>query len=1051
MRMKFFSVLAYVILWSPIVRAQNKITVTGTVTDGGTSSPLSHATILLKGAERNIGQTDSSGKFSVSVPLGSELEFSFIGYETRRLRVNSAGPHKIALKSSGKSEESVLVQAFSTRTKETVTGSTQRIKGAEVQGVPVSDFMQMLQGKAVGLNIQNVSGSPGGMASINMGGVSTVGLTSDGYLTPTSPLFVIDGVPVDLNAQFAYGFISGASNVNPLSLIPPDDIETIDILRDAAAISQYGSKGTYGVILVTTKRGRSNIPVVQYSADFFIRTPPKLLATVGGREERLRRLRTIFEFDTSNIEVARAYANEISFLTDSLNPYYNNSTNWQSYFYRTTFNNTHNLQISGGSQVFNYKTNLNYYNENGIVKGTEFNRYTLGMNATYNPIPQLRLTTSINASLGARGNGSGNGALQMGVASSASSSSLLPPPSRFSSNNVALSGDANNNKEKKSSINTNISIMVEPFKGLQLNNVFSYSYSASQGNTFKPSWLSGNTSSYSNSSTKAYSFYNRTLISYIKELGKHSFNPYLFTELTANTNRRDDQQFIANGNDQILGPTGWALNFSERNRTRGGAMPFIEERVHAFGGSFSYNYDRKYVLTFDYRLDKTSTNGPNLGYKKSPTISGRWNFTKEKFLQKFKALSTGAIRGSYGTVIRPVGTIYDVYGSYKIGNYYNNNPTVSIDFSKIPNPNFRPESKTQLTGALELGFLNDRYMIFIEPYYNHYDNQLWDVRLSDVTAFDSKTTNGASVVNMGLNLSTSLRIIDRPKHKLSIDANINYDKGVIAALPGGIREDMVDVGGGVKIVRRLGRNQFSNLMLVNRGVYAKTEDVPVNPLTGLRMQYGRRNDNQFFKAGDPIWVDVNGDYVIDDNDLVPVGNPVPLFFGGFNPTYIWGRFMIRVGAAFTIKRDVLNAVAAERLKDYSSPNSFSAMLPINEYDYWRPLNGDLNSGSSNAKYPNPFDFRRSRALGPFRIDQTLFMEDGTYFKINSVSISYTLDEALIKRFGLTQCRINASANNLWMFTNYSGVNPENVSSTGRDESGGYPSARGYSLGVQLRF
>lgn len=1046
--------LSLLVIFTGVVSAQNRVSVTGTVLDATTNTPIPHVTVSLTPSGENLTSTDSSGKFSVQVIVGSTLLFTSVNYDNSTLRVTRSGDFNVPMKGNVRAMDAVVVQGFTSKVKETVTGSTVRLKGDIVQGVPVSDFSQLLQGRVAGMNVQVTSGAPGAASSINIGGVGTVGVSGDGYLTSTSPLFVIDGVPVDMNTGFAYGFQTGATNVNPLSLIPPDDIEYIDILKDAAAISQYGSRGTYGVILVTTKRGRSQVPIVSYSTELFARVPPKLLQTLGGRDERLIRLNTIMNFDTSRLESSLAYANQFAFLTDSLNPYYNNSTNWQSYFYRPTINHSHNLQVRGGTEKFNYKTNLNYANERGIIKGTDQKRYTMGMNAMYNPVPQFRLTTNVSAALATRGNGSGNGALQTGVATSAAASSLLPAPSRFSSNNLILTGDESNNMTKNNQISTNVTLLVEPIKNLQFNNSFSYSYTTNNVTTYAPSWLSGNSSSYYNSTSRQYYLYNRSLLSYLMLLDKHTIYPYVFTELTSTGVRLDAQQFRRGPNDQILGPTGWSIDYNNWGQTKGGTRPLTEERVHAFGGSVTYDFEKKYIITFDYRLDKTSTNGPNFGYKQSPTISGRWNFYKEKWFDN-TLLSNGALRGSYGTVIRPVGSIFDVYGTYVIGNYYNNNPTVSMQFSSVPNPFFEPEASTRTRLGLELGFVNNRYSFVIEPFYNTSDNQLWGRQLSNITAFDKLTQNGASVVTRGVEFSTNLRLIDTKDHRLVVDGNFTFNKNTLAQLPGGVREDIVsqtdETGATVSVVRRLGRPQFSNLMFVNKGVYASTDDVPVNPATGLRLQYGTRGRNQFFQAGDPIWVDVNGDYIIDDNDMVPVGNPLPTFYGGISPMYEFGNFQLRVSTSYIIKRDILNLVLANRLKSYSSPGSIGALQPIDGLNYWKPINGDLDNGSTGAVYPNPFDFTRAGALNPYRVNQTLYMEDGSYFKIGSILLTYTFPESRIRNLKMSQLRINASIYNVYTFSKYSGINPETVTQLGRDISGGYPTPRGYSIGLQIQF
>src|SRR5690606_34660598 len=198
--------------------------------------------------------------------------------------------------------------------------------------VPTGDIMSLLQGKVAGLNIQNNVGSPGMRGSVVIRGISNINVTGSGdnaFLTPTAPLFVIDGVPLDENNNFEYGFDQAGPGISPLSLIPTEDVENIEVLKDGQATSLYGSRGAYGVILITTKRGKSKVPIIQYTTNFFMSTPPKLRNVIGGKDERLIRINQIMRNDTSYYN-ALDLVNRTTFLSDSLNPYYNNSTDWQS-------------------------------------------------------------------------------------------------------------------------------------------------------------------------------------------------------------------------------------------------------------------------------------------------------------------------------------------------------------------------------------------------------------------------------------------------------------------------------------------------------------------------------------------------------------------------------------------------------------------------------------------------------------------------------------------------------------------------------------------------
>lgn len=1031
--------------------AQNKITVKGVVRDQGQDVVMQGVSVSVSKPLKTLVSTDKNGAFTVVIDPGTELLFTHTGFNpVRRTFLTSEPSVVISMTAKDNSMQEVVVQGFKTKTRETSSGSSLVITGKALQDVPVSNVVELLQGKVAGLNVQNNSGSPGGMGTINLRGVSSINISSDGFLTPTSPLFVIDGVPVDVNTNFEYGFQSGGVGISPLALIPPEDIEQMDVLKDAAATAVYGARAAYGVIIVTTRRGKSKVPIVQYSTNFFVKSPPKLRDVIGGKEEREFRINTILNYDTS-YSAALALINQTPFLSDSLNPYYNNSTNWQDYFYRTTYNQQHNLSIRGGDDKFNYKTNLNYYQENGIIQNTGFKRYSLSMNSLYAPTNEFRMTVNLSTSLGQKQNGSGVGLLQTGVASGGSSSSLLPPPSLFSDNNSVLSTAEIKNNNKAVNVAASLDIQYEPIKGIRFGNLLSYNFNSGTSDRFTPSYLSGGSSESYSYNDRTYTLYNRSLINLTKTIHNvHNFSGYVFNEINSYGYRANVINLAQTANDQIAGPIGYSWAASG-----GGTLNNINDRrQHGYGGSFSYNYDRKYVVDFSFRFDGLSTLGSKQPYTKNPAISARWNFNKEKWLAKQNWLSYGSVKGSWGRNIKPTGSIFDVYGKYIVGLQYNNNPTVAIDYSTVPNENFLPETQTQSSAGLEMGLFGNRFEFSVETYYRSTDNQVMDIQLANINGFQKLYTNAASVVNYGMDWTTSLRVFKATSQfKWTISVNGNFNRDVMTKLPNNLRQytkQITDNGSNVPVIYRLGRNIYSNLMYHTQAIYASTSAVPVNIATGKRQQLGS-GTGYYFQGGDPRWTDVNGDYVIDEKDLLPIGNPVPKVTGGILSQMEFRRFQLNVNVSYTLIRDLINANLAQMMKNFSNPASMGALVPIDNYNYWRPSPIDKSSGTLNAQYPNPFDFRRAAIMDPYRSNQTLFLEDGSYWKINNVVLSYNIDRRALSRFHMTSCRLTLTANNVYTFSKYSGPDPELVTQLGRDNSGGYPNARSYAVGINVQF
>ncbi|MDB5143641.1 MAG: hypothetical protein JWQ66_2354 [Mucilaginibacter sp.] len=1030
------------------VQAQKKlITVSGTVMDRAKSTTLTGVTVFLQEKPiRILSTTDSKGKFTVKVPEGSDIYFRSIGFETQKQKVVEGKDMLINMEVKESQLKDIVVVGYNAKRKELATGTITTITAKDIQDVPASNVITLLQGKVAGLNIQNNNGTPGMVGTITLRGISNTNVIGSGngaYLTPSSPLFVVDGIPVDQTTGAQYGFEQAGPGISPLSLIPTEDIAEIQVLKDAQATSLYGSKGAYGVILITTKRGRSAVPIVQYTSNYYMSTPPRLQNIIGGKGERWSRINQIMQFDTSYYHALNS-VNTSPFLSDSLNAYYNNSTDWQKLFYATTFNQTQNVNISGGSQTFNYKVNTGVFDQTGIIENTGFSRYNLDMNMQYAPNDKFKLFASISSSLAKNSKGSGNSLLQTGIAGVVNSSSLLPPPSLFTASNAALAAVSISDDNKTASIATNLELQYQLAAGLRATTTFGYTYSSATEETFSPGLLNNNTNQVYAYSVIGTSMYSRSGISYTKVVARdHNFNIFAFNELSVGTSRGNTITQVGTPNDQIQGPRGYNSATSS-----GSAIVNPEARSLGYSAAFSYNYKTKYVLDLSYRLDGTSTSGTNTPWSRSPGAGFRWNFNKEAFLKNANWLDYGSIRVTWGRNIVPTGTIYDVYGKYTTDpSTYNNQPSTSLDLTTIPNQFLVPSSTTQWNYGLDLGFLNGAIGLSFDTYYKQTDFILSGKNIANINVFTSINTNETSLVNYGQELSLTFRPLS-PGSKLKWNFSINgsYTHDVLAALPDNVRQIIISGGDtGQPIINRLGTNALANVLLNYKGVYSNTTDVPIDPLTGLRYRAGgTANNGRYFRAGDPSWTDLNGDYVLDANDFVIAGDSQPRFVGGFSNSMQYGPLSFSFNASYVFGRDILNNALASRFQNFSNPTAQNALAPIGNFNFWRKP-GDV------AIYPNPYDYTRSGLISPFQYGQTLFQEDGSYLKINSVTFSYNLNPKFTKRFGVTSCRVYGTVSNIYTFSFYNGPDPEVVSALGRDVAGGYPTSHDFTLGLSVQF
>ncbi|MDH7464365.1 SusC/RagA family TonB-linked outer membrane protein [Chitinophagaceae bacterium 26-R-25] len=1033
--------------------AQNKITVTGIVKNGETQEPVAGVSIYAN--KKVIGVTANDGTFSIKVNEDAAITFTDVRYSNYNLKLKPGQTTvQVLMKVRDDKMSEVVVTGYAKKARELTTGSTVVITAKDIRDVPSANVMDLLQGKVAGLNINTSSGAPGSTGSIYLRGLSNPsfsGAGADAALTPTSPLFVVDGVPIDVNSTYEYGFNSGGPGINPVSLIPQEDIEQIEILKDAQATTLYGSRGAYGVILITTKRGKSKVPIVNFRTNQFLSTVPNLRKVIGGKDERMMRLSEVLQFDP-NFQHALTTIDQTPALTDSLNAYYNNSTNWQDVFYKSTWNQTYNVGVSGGDQAFNYKTNIGYFNQKGIIKNTGFSRYNVDMNMQYQPIEKFKLSTTISAAMGENKKGSGNGIMQTGVAGSVNTSSLLPAPGAFGANSADLAQLAVIDNNKAAQLNTNFEMQYEFVRGLRATNTFSYNYMSGTENTFTPAIMNGNMSKSYAYNDLTGTLYNRFMLNYAKTFERgHSINLYGFSEISSKKYKVDVIQQTGTPSDGISGPLGAATSL-------GGTLSNTETRDVSYAGNVSYDYNKKYVLNAGAMWSKSSISGPNMPWAFNPTVGLRWNFSKEKLFEHLTFLDYGSFRLGWGKSSIPVGTIYDTYGKYLNGTTtYNSSPIINIDWSSAPNVNLIPATKTDLNFGTELGLFKQRLQFVFEAYYKQNDNNLYVKNLSSMNAFSQVSTNELGLVNYGYELTVTAKPLSASsKVSWTVTANAALDHEVLTRLPGEAKQMVVvDPNTGLGTMYRVGRNSLSNVMYNTKGVYASTADVPVDPATGLRMHTGAPGNPIYFQQGDARWTDVNGDYVVNQNDYIVCGNAMPLVVGGFSSYTNYKNFTLNVSTSFKYKRDIINAAAAQAFQRFYNPAALNQMLPIDQFNYWAPSN------TKGVVYPNPYDYTRSgdysaTSIGngsylPFRADQTLFLEDGSYFKINSIAFSYNFNRNKTKKYGITSARLTFTMNNVYTFTKYTGPNPENVTDMGYDRSDGYPQSKNYSLGLDLQF
>ena len=1040
--------------------AQDVNILRGKVVDAETRLPISGVSIVA--GERGV-ESDSAGSFSIPVTIGASVTASYVGYVSKSIVAGSENNIVIELQPDSQkgAMDEVVVQGFRTTTRKLQTAASSMVTADDIKDVPVANVMDLLQGKIAGVNIQNNNAMPGARGSIFQRGLSSVNVTGSGehaYLEQTQPLFIIDGVPIDVNEDYEYGFAQAGPQANPLSVIPAEDIESVEVLKDAAATAVYGSRGANGVWIINTKRGRSGKPEVNYVGNVYVSLVPRLRDVNGGIIERQMRINSIINGNINeDIYWGLREVNRNFFLSDSLNPYYNNSTNWQGYFHSPTVNQSHNVSFKGNPNL-DYKVNMGYINERGIVHNTGFERFNLNMNSSYRAGRKFSLFGSINTANTTSNKGSSVGLLQTGVANSGMASTLLPPPDIFSQGSSAISAIRLNSDDHVRSVITSMTLVYELVRNLSFNSQGSMEYKSETSNAFYPSYLNNNDfgisvgtdprSQYNSYSKITNNYYNRNMLTYRLQVGKkhvHTFSPYLFNDVSVKMAKSNQMALYGTPNDYIMGPYGYNLAKSYY----GILGDPLNVRVAGYGGSLHYDLNEKYILNFDLRYDATSTNGPAIGFQPNPSVSGKWNFYLEEFVKKINWFTNGAIRASWGRSITPQGNIFSLYGSYLPAGSYMGHPTVDISYTTSPNPYFKPKSSTQFNFGLDIASPKRVLALQYDAYYKAVEDMAWSVPLPSEAGYVNLLTNDISMVNWGHELALTVNAIRKKDLNWSVNLNAAFNKNTLTKLPEGWREMIaLETDAIAPVLYKIGKNSLSNVMYYTNGVYGSIEDIPINPLTGRRMYItiGRNSAlGAYAMPGDPRFVDLNGDYVINNLDRVSVGDPQPKVTGGLSTNFSYKAFQLTLNSSFTLFRDVLNTPLARKLNAYYSPASSNYGLPpLDGLNIWYP-------GNEGAVYPYPYDYEQNARIDAFRYNQTLFMEDGSYFKILSTTLGYNFNKDMLNRIRVKSLRMYITGYNLLILTKYSGPNPETVSDMGRDYIESYPAAKKVAVGMNLTF
>ena len=1067
---------------STLTFAQERV-IRGKVTDD-TGAPLQGVSVIPKGSKTGT-QTDKDGNFTINVPgTGSTvLSFSSAGHKPTSVTTDGSSPLAVQLERNAATLDDVVVIGYTSVKRKDLLASVASLSAKDLEHVPINSVAEALNGRLAGVTATTSEGSPDANVRVRIrGGMSITG--------SNDPLYVIDGVQVE----------------NGLSAISPQDIQTIDVLKDAAATAIYGARGANGVIIITTKSGKPGRTIVRYNGFIGIRKIARVLDVLHP-----------YDFIAYQAERSRLQggSDSVGFLNsygttwDTLNVYKSyRFVDWQEeVFGRTGINQTHNVSASGGGKKLTFNLGYTYNRDKAIVLNSSYNRHLFNLKADYKITNKLKIGTSSrysNLNVYGAGVSADNGSASLSRLRNAvkyrpytSNSQDVedytdPSVATGIGNGLNLANPiklANAEFRRKTTNTYNVTVYAQ--YTILKNLIFKSTLGIDRNeridrqfyDTLSPQSKSNNTRPFvSLDTTIAKTLTNTNVLTYaISPWKDHNFD-FVLGQETFDVKTEAHLNQVRNFPLSIIGnyafahlDSGTALpTYPRLNRSRATQLSFF--------GRIGYNYKDKYLFSANLRRDGSSKFAPDERWGYFPAGSIAWRMTKEKFLSNVKFLNEAKLRFGYGTMGNNRISDYLYLNTY-INNtrFYGLNGQVVNAFvpSSLPNESLKWEATVNRNWGLDLSLFRNRLNMSVDYYINSSKDLLLQVNIDPTYGFTTQLQNIGKTENKGWEFQFNGDIM-RNAQGLNWNASLNlsFNKNKVVQLgPGQTEAPQTAYGlsGASDYMLRVGQPLGTMYGLITDGFYT-TNDFNYNAAT---MEYTLKSgvaDNVAI-IGAPIRPgsikhrDISGPNGIPDGkidlnyDRTIIGNPNPKVSGGLNQQFNYRNWDLNLFVNFMLDFDVYNANRIEFTNSYS-PNS--NLLGIMK-ERWRnidPATGEsliwLNSGKVYGVAPDRLSSVNANAeiwqplisTGAFT-PHSWAIEDGSFLRFNNLTIGYTLPVKSVSRFHMSKLRFYFTANNLAIITDYSGYDPEvsvrNDARTPNLDYSAYPKSRSYIFGVNATF
>lgn len=1067
MKGKLFSCL--ILMFLSISMMAQKVPVSGTVSDQ--TGPVIGASVIEKGTT-NGTMTDNDGHFTLTVSKGAVIEISSIGYKTQEITVGAQTNFTVTLSEDNEFLDEVVVVGYGSMKKSDLAGASVSMKESDLKGSIISSLDQSLQGRAAGVTAVTTSGAPGSSSSIRVRGQATINANAE-------PLYVIDGVIVqgggNTGADFGLGDALGngkVSTISPLSTINPADIVSMEILKDASATAIYGAQGANGVVLITTKHGKSGEAKFSYDG----------MVAMSRQAVRLNMM---------NLREYAQYYNEMieEGDIDETNPYYatpsllGKGTNWQDEIFRTAWQHQHQLSAQGGSDKVQYYVSGSYMDQQGTIIGSNFNRFSvrtnldaqlkkwlkLGVNATYAITnDNLKLADSyqglIYYSLTTIPdipvydvNGNYSSTIREGYTS--------PNPVALAMMDEILL--------KRKKLSGNIYAELTPIKHITWRTELGFDMGESDANRYKPmidlgGWVrSQNSISYQKNSN--YFWQLKNYLTYANQWGKHSVTAMIGQECWESR-----WNYLSGSNTDL--PSDEVHNVALATGTPSISSGFGSSSMASFFTRETYNYGDRYLGTYTYRYDGSSNFGPKNRWAGFHSVALAWRFSNERFFEPVKkVIDNGKLRLGWGQ------TGNSSIGSYAWGAAITRMPSaLGIGFrpSNIPNTSIRWESQEQYNVGLDLGFFNGRLNLTVDAYYKRSDDMLMSMQLPSYmgtqgngsSKLQAPKGNYGSIENKGLEITLDAHPVQLKNFSWDSNFQISFNKNKLLSLSDTENATLVGYGqwGDVVCVSEIGKPLYNFYGYKVEGVYKDLDDIQNSAKPAKYPSDG------VFSRGNTVWVgdikykDVDENGIIDERDRTDLGSPLPKFTFGWTNTFRYKNLDLSIFLNGSYGNKVMNYNSLT-LTHMNSTWTNQLQSVVSKRARLEPIDPTIvyADGSKwfdhidNVRVKNPGTKIPHTSINDPNDNDRIsdrYVEDGSFLRIKNITLGYTFPKALLNKAKIENLRVYVNIQNLYTFTKYTGYDPEVGASTQDStgltyglDNGRYPSPAMYSFGLNITF